>query len=122
MAFSPSKPRGTYLLPVELYDQVLTAVATTSADRRFHTVVEAVLKHALSLLSCDTGGLKLRVLQFLAPATEDAVICLYVRMASGTAPWTPNGPCLELHGAESLAGYVVNKRVAVVCQDAATNP
>lgn len=126
MAFSRQSPsrqaRCTYLPPVELYDHVLGSIATISEDRRFHIVVEAVLKHVLSYLSSDAVGLKLRILQCLAPTAENAsVICLYVRMAVETVPWT-HSPCLELHGAESLAGYAANKRIAAVSQDVSANP
>ncbi len=119
MVFSSRQSRCRYLPPVELYDQILTLVATTSADRRFHTVVEAVLKQVLSFLSSDAVGLKLSILQCLAPA--EMVICLYVRMTLETAPWT-HGPCMELHGAESLAGYAATRRIAAVSQDVSANP
>jgi hypothetical protein len=113
--------RCNYLPPVELYDHILTVVATTDRDRRFHTVVDAVLKHVLSYLNNDTAGLRLRILQCLAPAENASVICLYVRMAVETAPWTP-GSSLELHGAESLAGYAANKRITAVSQNVSANP
>lgn len=113
--------RCNYLPPVELYDQILTVIATTDRDRRFHTVVDAVFKHVLSYLSSNAVGLRLRILQCLAPAENASIICLYVRMAVETAPWTP-GSYLELHGAESLAGYATNRRIAAISQDVSANP
>lgn len=118
-----SRSRATCLsLSIELYEQVLVAVATMSADRRFHTIIHLVLSHALKQFSRYTPvGLKIRVIQCLPPVSTMRVICLYEREAFGTSPWR-HEPCLEFHGAESLAGRAAMTRSPVVSQDIQTNP
>lgn len=53
----------------------------------------------------------------------DPITSLYVSLAEGTAPWgASHRMMLQFHGAESLAGYAVQKKHPVTSQDMQTNP
>ena len=105
-------------LPSEFYAQVLADRATTFESLRSWKLLDLVIKQALSQLDSNQLGMSLTLAQCMAPSQGGKICSLREHLGRGTPPWLADLEHFALFlGAESLAGYVVQKQRPASIED-----
>jgi len=111
-------------IPLEVYERVLRAHATTPLSLRFWAISNLVLGAALEQL--DPGphpvGVEVVLVQCMRCTHSETVGCLRETCLLGTTPWRTDQVTPLFLGAESLSGYAVTTARPAICQNLRTNP
>jgi len=110
-------------IPLEVYERVLRAHATTPLSLRFWAISNLVLGAALEQL--DPGphpvGVEVVLVQCMGCTHSETVGCLRETCLLGTPPWRTDQVTPLFLGAESLSGYAVTTARPAICQNLRTN-
>lgn len=111
-------------IPLEVYERVVRAYATTPLSLRFWVISHLVLGAALEQL--DPGphplGVEVVLVQCMNSHHSESIGCLRETCLLGTLPWRTDQITPLFLGAESLSGYAVTTARPAICQDLRTNP
>jgi hypothetical protein len=111
-------------IPLEVYERVLRAHATTPLSLRFWVISNLVLGAVLEQL--DPGphsmGVEVVLVQCMRCHHSESVGCLRETCLLGTPPWRTDQATPLFLGAESLSGYAVTTARPAICQNLRTNP
>ena len=117
-------PEAPAAIPLEVYERVLRAYATTPLSLRFWTISHLALGAALEQL--DPGphsvGVEVVLVQCMRCTHSETVACLRETCLLGTTPWRTDQVTPLFLGAESLSGYAVTTARPAICQNLRTNP
>jgi len=117
-------PEAPAAIPLEVYERVLRAYATTPLSLRFWTISHLALGAALEQL--DPGphsvGVEVVLVQCMRCTHSETVGCLRETCLLGTTPWRTDQVTPLFLGAESLSGYAVTTARPAICQNLRTNP
>lgn len=110
-------------IPLDVYERVMRAYATTPLSLRFWVISNLVLGAALEQL--DPGphpiGVEVVLVQCMRCLHNETVGYLRETCLLGTPPWRTDQLTPLFLGAESLSGYAVTTARPALCQNLRTN-